>query len=45
MATCVLDGHDKFGQDVKNVWGQGYDGASNMSCEWIGLQIDSLHYL
>ena len=37
-ATCVLDSLNQLGLDVKNVRGQGYDGASNMSSERIGLQ-------
>ena len=24
--------------DIQNIWGQGYDGASNMQGEWNGLQ-------
>ncbi|KAJ1269938.1 hypothetical protein BS78_06G016400 [Paspalum vaginatum] len=31
----VLAGHKL---DVQNIWGQGYDGASNMRGEWNGLQ-------
>ena len=38
IATCVLDSLNQLGLDVKNVRGQGYDGASNMSSERIGLQ-------
>ena len=37
IATCVLDNLNQLGLDVKNVRGQGYDGASNMSSERIGL--------
>ena len=27
IATCILESLDQLGMDVKNVWGQGYDGA------------------
>ena len=37
IATCVLS-LNQLGLDVKNVRGQGYDGASNISSERIGLQ-------
>ena len=40
IATCDFDGCLQLGLDFKNVRGQWYDGASNMSCEWIRLQID-----
>ena len=35
---CVLRNLTELGLDLKNVRGQGYDGASNMSSERIGLQ-------
>ena len=38
IATCVLDNLNQLGLDVKNVRRQGYEGASDMSSERIGLQ-------
>lgn len=38
IASCVLRNLTELGLDVKNVRGQGYNGASNMSSERIGLQ-------
>ena len=38
IASCVLKDLTELKLDVKNVRGQGYDGASNMSSERIGLQ-------
>ena len=40
IATSFLDGRYQLGLDVENACGQGYDEASNMSCEWIGLLIE-----
>ena len=42
FATCIFDGHDQLGLNNKNVREQWYDGTSNISCEWIVLQIDWL---
>ena len=38
MASCIFNDLEQLGLDVKNIRGQGYDGASNMSSERVGLQ-------
>lgn len=38
IADSVLESLEQLDLDVKNIRGQGYDGASNMSSSRVGLQ-------